>query len=85
MWRPVKNGSGSSSSNKMPGVYLKDYVEETSTIVLPAMRLNELKGKGKDTHSTQTTGPRTGECKVEHGVELILQSQLCRRKTLLEC
>ena len=44
--------------------YLKDYLEETSTIVLLGMGLREFKGKEEFIESKPTASPLTGECKL---------------------
>lgn len=49
-----EEGSGSSSSNKTPGVYFKDCLEETSTIGYLEMRLKELKREGKSIRPEST-------------------------------
>ena len=45
--------------------YLKDYLEETSTIVLLGMGLREFQGKEKFIESKPTASPLTGECKLD--------------------
>lgn len=59
-------GSGSSSWNKTPGVYLKDCLEETSTVGRPEMRRKQPKHEVKTVHPGHpelTWGLGPGECK----------------------
>lgn len=49
---------------KLQVFYLKDYLKETSTIVLLGMELREFNGKVKFIDSKPTASPLTGECKL---------------------
>lgn len=58
-----EEGSGSSSSNKTPGVYLKDRLEETSTTGRLERRRKQLKHEVETVHPELTGGLSPGERK----------------------